>query len=86
METNALFTFNHVTPVYAGNLPEDIRSLILPHVENHERVYQATVRKDRNLLYQAFENDPVINHRLTETQIRELVDEMIEKTKKYNYL
>ncbi|MBR2545655.1 MAG: alpha-glucosidase/alpha-galactosidase [Erysipelotrichaceae bacterium] len=86
VETNALFTFNHVTPVYAGNLPEDIRSLILPHVENHERVYQATVRKDRNLLYQAFENDPVINHRLTETQIRELVDEMIEKTKKYNYL
>lgn len=86
VETNALFTFNSVTPVYAGELPEDIRNLILPHVVNHERVYQATMKKDRSLLYEAFEKDPNINHRLTETQIRELVDEMIEKTGKYNDL
>ena len=86
VETNALFTRNSVAPVYAGNLPDDIRKLILPHVQNHERVYQATIRKDRNLLYEAFENDPLINHRLTAEQIRDLVDEMIEKTNKYNYL
>jgi len=86
VETNALFTRNSVAPVYAGNLPDDIRKLILPHVQNHERVYQATIRKDRRLLYEAFDNDPLINHRLTAEQIRDLVDEMIEKTNKYNYL
>ncbi|MBQ3384338.1 MAG: alpha-glucosidase/alpha-galactosidase [Erysipelotrichaceae bacterium] len=86
VETNALFTFNKVTPVYAGQLPEDIKNLILPHVVNHERVYQATVNRNRDFLYRAFENDPLINHRLSESQIRELVDEMIEKTNKYNNL
>ena len=86
VETNALFTFNRVTPLFAGELPKDIRKLILPHVENHERVYQATVRKDRTLLYEAFENDPNINHRLTKEQIKDLADEMIENTNKYNCL
>ena len=86
VETNALFTFDRVTPLFAGELPKDIRKLILPHVENHERVYQATVRKDRTLLYEAFENDPSINHRLTREQIKDLADEMIENTNKYNCL
>ena len=86
VETNALFSFDHVAPVYAGNLPKDIRELILPHVVNHERVYRATVDKDRNLLYQAFENDPIINHRLTSQQVKDLVDEMLENTSKYNDL
>lgn len=86
VETNALFSFDRVAPVYAGNLPEDIRELILPHVVNHERVYRATVDKNRNLLYQAFENDPIINHRLTSQQVKDLVDEMLENTSKYNDL
>ena len=86
VETNALFTRNSVAPIYAGNLPDDIRKLILTHVQNHERVYQAAVRKDRNLLYEAFENDPLINHRLTADQVKDLVDEMINNTSKYNDL
>ena len=86
VETNALFSFDSVAPVYSGNLPEDIKELILPHVINHERVYRATVDKDRSLLYQAFENDPIINHRLTSQQVKDLVDEMLENTSKYNDL
>ena len=83
VETNALFTFGSVAPVYAGKMPEDIRKLTLPHIKNHERIYQAVIQKDRRLVYEAFENDPLIHKRLNGEQIRELVDQMIDRTSKY---
>ncbi|MCR4633240.1 MAG: alpha-glucosidase/alpha-galactosidase [Erysipelotrichaceae bacterium] len=83
VETNALFTFDNVAPVYAGKMPEDIRKLTLPHIRNHERIYQAVTQKDRSLVYETFRNDPLIHKRLNSEQIRELVDQMIENTSKY---
>ncbi len=83
VETNALFSRDDVSPVYAGAIPEEIKKLTLPHIRNHERIYQAAVNKDRELVYKAFETDPNIHRRLTKKQIRELVDEMIKNTEKY---
>ena len=86
VETNALFTYDAVSPVYAGRMPEDIRKLTLPHIRNHSRIYEAVIRKDRGLVYEAFENDPLIHRRLNKQQIKELVDEMIKNTSKYTDL
>ena len=36
VETNAVFSRDSIAPVYAGNLTEEIRQLMLPHVMNHE--------------------------------------------------
>ncbi len=83
VETNALFTFDSVSPVYAGELPEDILKLIEPHVKNHDIIYSAAIRKDRSLVYDAFANDPLIHGRLSKEEIRDLVDTMIQNTAKY---
>ncbi|MBQ1878169.1 MAG: alpha-glucosidase/alpha-galactosidase [Erysipelotrichaceae bacterium] len=83
VETNALFSRDHISPLFAGKMPRDIKKLTMPHIENHERIYQAVVRKDRNLVYEAFQHDPLIAGRLNGKQIRDLVDEMIKNTAKY---
>ena len=83
VETNALFTYDHISPVYAGTMPDDIRELTMPHILNHERIYRAVMEKDRKPVYEAFLSDPNINGRLNEGQCKELVNEMIEKTSAY---
>ena len=86
VETNALFTYDAVSPIYAGKMPEDIRKLTLPHIRNHSRIYEAVISKDRKKVYEAFKNDPLIHKRLTAKQIEGLVDEMIQNTSKYTDL
>ena len=86
VETNALFTYDAVSPIYAGKMPEDIRKLTLPHIRNHSRIYEAVISKDRKKVYEAFKNDPLIHKRLNTKQIEGLVDEMIQNTSKYTDL
>ncbi len=43
VETNAVFSRDSVRPVAAGALSAEIKERILPHVENHERTYNAAV-------------------------------------------
>ena len=83
VETNALFTFRNVSPLYAGELPEEILKLIHPHVVNHDIIYKAAITKNRALVYEAFRNDPNIHGRLTEDEIHDLVDTMIRNTAEY---
>lgn len=83
VETNALFEKGAIRPVFAGALPENIKALILPHVENHERCIKAAMTGNRELLYEAFANDPQTKGRLTAEQIKSLADDMLEATKKY---
>ena len=86
VETNALFTYDSVAPIYSGNMPEDIRQLTMPHINNHKLIYEACIEKDRKKVYKAFRNDPNINSRLDNKTIRSLVDEMINNTSKYTDL
>ena len=83
VETNALFGFDSLSPIYAGKLPEDIKALIMPHVRNHRLIYEAVIEKDRKKVYKAFKNDPLINKRINNKQIKALVDDMISNTSKY---
>ena len=71
VETNALFTYNDVSPIYAGKMPEDIRALTMPHIKNHERIYEAAIKKDRKLVYQAFKEE---QYNKLATHIRQHVD------------
>ncbi len=83
VETNAVFSRDSIKPLIAGSLPEEVHQLIEPHVENHERVLRAALECDRQLVCDAFENDPQIKGRLTAEEIKTLVDDMIENTRKY---
>lgn len=84
VETNALFAKNSISPMMAGNLPEDILHLVQPHVENHELILQASLSCNRDLVVKAFLNDPNVKAKCTdEKEIRKLVDDMIAGTAKY---
>ena len=84
VETNAVFERDAIRPVVAGPIPEQVRSLILPHVENHEYTLKAALTCDRELVVKAFLNDPLIKgKKCSEADVRKLVDDMIAGTSKY---
>ena len=84
VETNAVFAKNSVRPVVAGPVSEQLRALILPHIENHDLILQAALRCDREPVVRAFLNDPNVKAKCTdETAVRALVDDMIADTAKY---
>ena len=84
VETNAVFSGNSVRPVMAGPMPEEIRQLILPHIENHRRILEAAFTFDRDLVTEAFLNDPNTAAKCRDVkEIRKLVDDMIAGTAAY---
>lgn len=83
VETNAVFSRDSIKPLVAGEVPENIRTLLMPHIENHEYTLQAALNCDRELVYKAFLQDPLVKGRAGEDEIRKLADDMIENTKKY---
>ncbi len=84
VETNAVFERDAIRPIAAGKIPENVRELILPHVENHERILKAALTCDKELVVEAFLHDPlVIGKQCSEAEVRSLVDDMIEGTKTY---
>ena len=84
VETNAIFERDAIRPVVAGKLPENVRSLIMPHVENHETVLKAALTCNEELVVKTFMNDPIVKGKdCTEEQIRNLVKDMINGTLTY---
>lgn len=83
VETNALFERDAIRPVIAGKVPENVYMLLLPHIENHERIMKAVETCDRNYVYDAFAHDPLIAGRLSDEQLKSLADDMIDNTQKY---
>ena len=81
VETNAVFEKDAVRPVQAGDLPEEIRKLIVPHTENHERVLEAALNKDPGPLTEVFMTDPLIAGRLSREEAEKLVEDMLIGTK-----
>ena len=81
VESNAVFSKDSVRPVLAGALPESIRALMLPHVENHKRILEASLSCEEETVVQAFLADPNVSARLIpEDRIRALVRDMIRET------
>jgi len=83
VETNALFERDAIRPVVAGAMPENILALTLPHTHNHERTLEAALTCNKELVFEAFMNDPLIKGKATEEEVRTLVDDMIRNTLKY---
>lgn len=84
VETNAVFDRDSICPVIAGRLPENIRALVLPHVENHERILKAALTGDRELAAEAFMEDPQVKARgCSREEVESLVCDMLEGTRAY---
>lgn len=50
METNAVFERNAIRPVLAGEIPENVLKLVMPHVENHECILKAALTCDKEMV------------------------------------
>ena len=84
VETNAVFSRDSIRPIEAGAVPENIKDLLMPHIKNHELTYKAARTFDKELVVEAFMNDPLVKGKnCKEADIRVLVDDMIDATVKY---
>lgn len=83
VETNAVFSRDSIKPVIAGAIPDNICPLIMPHVKNHEYVLKAALECDKELVYKAFLNDPLVKGRASENEVKALADDMIANTLNY---
>ncbi len=83
VETNALFERDAIRPVYAGELPESVYKLIIPHVKNHERILKAALNCDISLVQEAFLEDPIMKGRASDKELYLLAQDMIKATGNY---
>lgn len=84
VETNAVFEKDAIYPMAAGNLPEEIKKLIMPHVKNHEVILKAALLCDKEMVVRAFLEDPLVKgKKCGEEEVRSLVYDMLENTMKY---
>lgn len=84
VETNAVFSRDSIKPLFAGGVSEELRELMTPHIENHERILEASKTCDKELVVKSFMEDPLVKAKCTdEREIRALVDDMIQNTKDY---
>jgi len=82
VETNAVFERDAIRPILAGSIPDNVLELIMPHVENHERILKVVMDgcTDRELVSDAFMADPLVRNRADRQQVRALVDDMMDAT------
>ena len=81
VETNAVFTSGSVTPVMAGEIPNSIYPLVARVMSLQETVVEAAAKRDIELAFQAFVNDPLVDLGLDDA--RRLYDEMLRNTADY---
>ncbi len=81
VETNSVFRADEVRPVFAGEIPQNIYTLIARNAGAQMQVVEAGITRNIELAFDAFCNDPLMTLPLDDA--RKLFDEMIENTKKY---
>lgn len=81
VESNAVFSADSVTPVFAGDIPKEIYPLIARICAEQELVSEGIAERDVEKIFIAFANDPLVTCGITDA--RKLFDEMCENTKKY---
>ena len=82
VETNALFGYDRISPVVAGDVPANILPLISRHVQNQENTLRVAMTRDRLLGVTTFMNDPQLAGVSMEDGQR-LFDDMLENQKAY---
>lgn len=84
VESNAVISKNSIKPLFAGTVSEELKKMMMPHIENHEIILKASKTYDKDPVVQAFLNDPLVRTKCTDAvQIKTLVDDMLENTKNY---
>ncbi len=83
VETNAVFSRDSIAAVDAGDMPQPILQLTMPHIKNHERILEAALSCDFEKACEALMDDPLVNGRITREEGRKLLSEMLCRTSRY---
>jgi len=83
VETNAVFERDSIAPVFAGSIPEGVRLLMEPHVQNQRDILTAALTQDFALALDALMRDPLVAGRISREQGETLLRDMMENTKAY---
>ena len=81
VETNAVFSDDSVTPVFAGEIPSEIYPLIARVCGEQEEISAAIAERDLGRIFNAFASDPLTTCSYAEAKA--LFKEMVENTKEY---
>jgi alpha-galactosidase/6-phospho-beta-glucosidase family protein len=81
VETNAYLADDTAQPVSAGQLPADIQALVIRNVYNQETILQAGLKRDAELAFRAFINDPLVT--IDIESAAKLFEQMLQNTKAY---
>lgn len=81
VETNALLTGDDVSPITAGGLPREIRSMVMTHVTNQETLVEAGVDGDLDRAFRAFLNDPLVG--IERGAVEDLFVELVDRERDY---
>ena len=81
VETNVVFRSGSVTPVFAGNIPNEIYSMVSRICGAQEALNEAIAERDVEKIFQIFSNDPLVTCNIKDA--RKLFDEMLDNTKEY---
>ena len=81
VETNASFRANELRPVFAGNIPDEIYSLVSRNAGEQTLVLEAGAEKNLDKAFEAFVANPLVDLSLKDAKA--LFDEMIDNTKEY---
>ncbi|MEN2984550.1 MAG: alpha-glucosidase/alpha-galactosidase [Dictyoglomaceae bacterium] len=83
VETNVYITKDNILPIYSGRLPYDVNSWVLRHVMNQEMILEGVLNKDRELVFRAFYNDPLVESKIDRDTARKMFNEMIKGTERF---
>ncbi len=81
VETNAVFSGDSVTPIFAGEIPQEIYPLVARICAEQEVVSDAIAERNLDKIFMAFANDPLVTCSVDDA--KKLFDEMVENTKEY---
>jgi len=82
-EVPCLVDSNGIVPGRVGRIPGQLAAVMLPHIALHDLAVTGTFAKDRRLIHQAVQADPLTGAILTLPKIKELVDEMFAANQEY---
>jgi alpha-galactosidase len=82
-EVPCLVDCNGIVPGRVGRIPTQLAAVMRPHIALHDLAVTGTFEKNRHLIYQAVQADPLTGAILTLPKIKELVDEMFSANKEY---
>ena len=81
VETNAVFSDDSVTPVFAGEIPSEIYPLVARVCGEQEEISAAIAQRDLGRIFNAFASDPLTT--CSYEDAKALFKEMVENTKEY---